>query len=95
MSEKRGKFTIEGKWKMFILCLIRGLLPDTHFRAQYSGPADACGHWSVENASGMQDQKDMGRSEWCVMTLIFCKENVSFHMKEPFGKIRSTGAKYP
>lgn len=80
---------------MFILCLIRGSLPDTHFRAQCSGPADARGHWSVENTSGVQDQKDMGRSEWCVMTLICCKENVSFHMKEDFGKIRSPGAKYP
>ena len=49
----------------------------------------------MENTSGMQDQEDMGRSEWCVMTLIFCKENVSFHMKEDFGKIRSPGAKYP
>ena len=80
---------------MFILCLIRVSLPDTHFRAQYSGPSDAHGRWSVENTSGMQDQKDMGRSEWCVMTLICCKENVSFHIKEHFGEIRSIGANYP
>lgn len=66
-----------------------------HFRAQYSGPSDAHGRWSVENTSGMQDQKDMARSEWCVMTLICCKENVSFHIKEHFGEIRSIGAKYP
>lgn len=70
-------------------------LPDTRFRAQCSGHANAHGHWNVENTSGMWDKKEMGRSELYVMTLICCKGNVRFHMKEDLGKIKSTGAECP